>query len=108
MRWSAVVAGSPAMTTDPQAQAVRDAFAQNLRRIRLGRKLSQEDLARLTEMHRTEISVLERGRREPRLQTLIKLSAALEVPLSEFFVGIEWRPLVLETTGRFHVASSSQ
>jgi transcriptional regulator with XRE-family HTH domain len=92
------------MTTDQQqAQAVRDAFAQNLRRVRAGRKLSQEDLARLTEMHRTEISVLERGRREPRLQTLIKLSAALEVPLSEFFAGIEWRPLVLEAMGRFHV-----
>lgn len=95
------------MTTDQQqAQAVRDTFAQNLRRIRTGRKLSQEDLARLTEMHRTEISVLERGRREPRLRTLIKLSAALEVPLGEFFAGIEWRPLVLETMGQFHVASS--
>ena len=65
------------MTKDQQAQSVRDAFAQNLRRIRAGRKLSLEDLARLTEMHRTEISVLERGKRDPRLQTLIKLSAAL-------------------------------
>ena len=59
-------------------------------------------------MHRTEISVLERGRREPRLRTLIKLSAALKVPLSEFFVGIEWRPLVLasnvEAMGHFYVA----
>jgi transcriptional regulator with XRE-family HTH domain len=94
------------MTTDQHTQSVREVFAQNLRRIRARRNLSQEELARLTEMHRTEISVLERGRREPRLQTLIKLSAALEVPLGEFFAGIEWRPLVLETMGRFHVKQS--
>ena len=53
------------MTIDQQSQSVRDAFARNLRCIRAGRKLSQEDLARLTEMHRTEISVLERGDENP-------------------------------------------
>ena len=95
------------MTKDQQAQSVQDAFAENLRRIRVGRKLSQEDLARLTEMHRTEISVLERGRRE-----LIKLSAALEAPLAQFFTGIEWRPLVLsprvEAMGCFHIIQPEQ
>lgn len=95
------------MTANRQAQAVRDTFSQNLRRFRAARKLSQEDLAHLTDMHRTEISALERGRREPRLQTLVKLSAALEAPLNEFFTGIEWRPLVLvpisERMGRYHV-----
>lgn len=79
----------------------------NLRRIRTKRALSQEDLAQLIEMHRTEISVLERGKREPRLRTLIKLSATLETLLSEFLVGIEWRPPVLkpktEGVGRFHI-----
>lgn len=95
--------------TDQQAQAVRLAFSHNLRRIRTKRELSQADLAQLIEMHRTEISALERGKREPRLQTLIKLSATLETPLSEFLGGIEWRPLVLaaraEGTGRFHIAA---
>jgi transcriptional regulator with XRE-family HTH domain len=83
------------MRADQQARSVREAFSRNLRRIRAKKELSQEDLARLTEMHRTEISALERGKREPRLQTLIKLSAVLETPLSELFSGIEWRPLVL-------------
>ncbi|HSS50794.1 MAG TPA: helix-turn-helix transcriptional regulator [Thermoanaerobaculia bacterium] len=95
------------MTVDRQAQAVRDMFSQSLCRIRAARKLSQEDLAYLTDMHRTEISALERGKREPRLQTLIKLSAALDTPLNEFFTGIEWRPLVLapisEGMGSYHV-----
>jgi transcriptional regulator with XRE-family HTH domain len=32
-------------------------------------------------MHRTEIALLERGEREPRLGTMIKLAVALDVPL---------------------------
>lgn len=100
------------MTADQQAQSVREVFSRNLRRIRTKREISQEDLARLTEMHRTEISALERGKREPRMQTLIKLSAVLETPLGEFFAGIEWRALVLapeaEGMGRFHVAPPKQ
>src|ERR1051325_9765387 len=95
------------MQPDQDAQAVGNAFSQNLRGIRKARDLSQEALAHLTEMHRTVISALERGRREPRLGTLIKLSAALETPLSEFLVGIEWEPLVFvprsEEMGRFHI-----
>jgi transcriptional regulator with XRE-family HTH domain len=97
--------------TEQQALAVRLAFSRNLRRIRTRRELSQEDLAQLIDMHRTEISALERGKREPRLQTLIKLSAVLKTPLSEFLAGIEWRPLALvaaEGTGRFHVAPPKQ
>jgi transcriptional regulator with XRE-family HTH domain len=93
-----------------QNQAVRDAFSQTLGRARKQRNLSQGDLAYLTDMHRTEISALERGKREPRLQTLIKLSAALEIPINDFFIGVEWRPLVLAPAsagmGRFHVKQS--
>jgi transcriptional regulator with XRE-family HTH domain len=90
-----------------QAQFVRDRFSQNLRHVRLKRELSQEDLARLTDMHRTEISALERGKREPRLGTLVRLSAVLEVPLSEFLEGIEWAPFKppAVSPGRFHVSS---
>lgn len=98
------------MTRSPsvdQSQAVRDRFSQNLRRVRRQRELSQEDLARLVEMHRTEISALERGRREPRLGTLVRLSAVLEVPLSKFFEGIDWAPFRLPAAspGSFHVSS---
>jgi len=83
----------------------REKFSENLRCIRAKRDMSQEEVARLTEMHRTEISLLERGRREPRLGTLIRLSAVLEAPLGEFFEGIDWVPLVPEvaTPGRFVV-----
>ena len=88
-------------------RAVQNAFSKTLCRIRKQRNLSQENLAHLTDMHRTAISALERGKREPGLQTLVKLSDALEMPINDFFVGIEWRPLVLAPVsagmGCFHV-----
>jgi transcriptional regulator with XRE-family HTH domain len=76
----------------------REKFAVNLRRIRAKRGISQAEVGRLAEMHRTEISLLERGLRKPRLGALIRLSAVLEAPLGEFFEGIEWVPLVPEAT----------
>ena len=53
-------------------------FAANLRarRIRLG--LSQEALADLCGLHRTEISLLERRKRSPRLDTIVGLSRGLQ------------------------------
>jgi len=45
--------------------------------------LSQEGLADLAGMHRTYVSEIERGLRNPSYRNLFKLAAALEVPLSE-------------------------
>lgn len=45
--------------------------------------LSQEGLANLAGMHRTYVSEIERGLRNPSYRNLAKLAAALEVPLSE-------------------------
>jgi transcriptional regulator with XRE-family HTH domain len=54
-------------------------FAANLRlhRRRLG--LSQEALAELCDLHRTEISLLERRKRSPRLETLANLARGLQL-----------------------------
>ena len=45
--------------------------------------LSQEGLADLAGMHRTYVSEIERGLRNPSYRNLVKLAAALEVSLSE-------------------------
>jgi transcriptional regulator with XRE-family HTH domain len=45
--------------------------------------LSQEGLADLAGMHRTYVSEIERGLRNPSYRNLVKLAAALDVPLSE-------------------------
>ncbi|HYM55285.1 MAG TPA: helix-turn-helix transcriptional regulator, partial [Solirubrobacteraceae bacterium] len=59
--------------------AVREQLASNLRRHRKKVGLSQERLAQLCDLDRTEISLLECGKRFPRLDTLVRLSRALKL-----------------------------
>ena len=63
-------------------------FALNLRRVRTERGLSQEALGVLCGLHRTEISLLERAGREPRLMTVVRIARALKVPPAELLDGI--------------------
>jgi transcriptional regulator with XRE-family HTH domain len=65
-------------------------FGENLLRCRQARKLSQEALAERASIHRTQISLWENGARQPVMETLIKLAAALEVPLEQLVEGITW------------------
>jgi transcriptional regulator with XRE-family HTH domain len=64
-------------------------FARNLRARRHEAGLSQERLAAVCRLHRTEISLLERGEREPRLSTIVRLSRGLDVPVAALLEGIE-------------------
>ncbi|HXB15764.1 MAG TPA: helix-turn-helix transcriptional regulator [Solirubrobacteraceae bacterium] len=57
----------------------REQFAKNLRRHRDAAGLSQEALASLCDLHRTEISLLERSKRSPRLETIVILSRGLQL-----------------------------
>jgi transcriptional regulator with XRE-family HTH domain len=70
----------------------RDRFAVNLRRARDAAGISQEELAKRCEVHRTEISLLERGGREPRLGTMVKLAVALGTTPQALCAGIAWDP----------------
>lgn len=56
---------------------IREQFAANLRRHRARAGLSQEALADLCDLHRTEISLLERCKRSPRLETIVILARGL-------------------------------
>jgi len=51
--------------------------------------LSQEGLADRAGMHRTYVSEIERGLRNPSYRNLVKLAAALELPLSELVAQAE-------------------
>jgi transcriptional regulator with XRE-family HTH domain len=77
------------MAADKRPIAI--AFGKNLRACRERAGISQEALGFLTSLHRTEIGLLERGAREPRLGTIIKLAGSLSVPLAELFAGIDWQ-----------------
>lgn len=66
----------------------RSRFAANLRRLRERAGLSQEALGFACGLHRTEISLLERSGREPRLWTIVRLARALKVAPAELLAGI--------------------
>ncbi|HEX8690025.1 MAG TPA: helix-turn-helix transcriptional regulator [Solirubrobacterales bacterium] len=67
-------------------------FGENLTRCRKRANLSQEELGFRASLHRTQIGILERGGRLPRIDTLIKLAGALSVSPAELLEGIVWRP----------------
>jgi transcriptional regulator with XRE-family HTH domain len=80
-------------------------FGENLVRCRMGAGMSQEELAHGSSLHRTEIGLLERGARIPRIDTLVKLAGALSVSPNVLIEGIEWTPGSF-SAGSFSVADS--
>ena len=64
-------------------------FAANLRAARHRAGLSQERLASVCRLHRTEISLLERGEREPRLATIVLLARGLGCTASSLVEDVE-------------------
>jgi transcriptional regulator with XRE-family HTH domain len=70
---------------------ISDRFGQAIRRRRRELDLSQEQLAEMTELHRTYISNIERGTLNPTLETMEKLVKALSITFAELFTqyGIE-------------------
>jgi transcriptional regulator with XRE-family HTH domain len=77
----------------------RERFAVNLRRARLKKGISQEELGFRCDLHRTEVSLLERGGREPRLGTIVKLAGALGTTPQRLCAGIAWET----PPGRFKI-----
>jgi transcriptional regulator with XRE-family HTH domain len=66
-------------------------FAENLRRHRLRLGLSQEGLAEICDLDRTAISLLERRKRTPRLDTIVRLARGLGLSSPcELLEGMRW------------------
>jgi transcriptional regulator with XRE-family HTH domain len=84
--------------------SVAKQFGANLSRLREQSGITQEDLAFRASLHRTEIGLLERGGRIPKIDTLAKLAGALEVEPGQLFEGIVWQPGDVRR-GRFASAS---
>ncbi len=72
---------------DLNASAVRAAFGRRLRDLRGEHGLSLDDLARRTGIHATAIGRFERGGREPRLRTVVRLARGLGVLPRELVEG---------------------
>lgn len=58
-------------------------LGKNVKQLRKEAELSQEELGEITGLDRTYISGVERGVRNPSLQTLEKLAKALKISVSD-------------------------
>jgi transcriptional regulator with XRE-family HTH domain len=67
-------------------------FAANLKAARKRAGLSQEEAAFRAGLHRTEIGLMETGKRLSRIGTLLKIAGALGVKPGELLVGMRWNP----------------
>ena len=66
------------MKTKPSARRI---FAENLRKARLAKGFSQEDLAELANLHRTYVGSVERAERNVSIDNMERLAASVGVPL---------------------------
>lgn len=62
------------MSTDPRVQ-----FGDKVRRLRVAKALSQEQLAELSGLHRNYVGMVERGERNIALLNIVKVAKALGV-----------------------------
>ena len=69
------------MQKNKKITRTRMTFARNLRKFRTLRKLSQEDLAELADLHRTYIGSVERGERNISIDNIERLAEALGLPV---------------------------
>jgi transcriptional regulator with XRE-family HTH domain len=82
--------------------SVAQRFGANLLVHRERRGISQEELAFRASLHRTEVGLLERGARVPRIDTLAKLAGALAISPADLLTGIAWEPGTM-LPGRFEL-----
>ena len=61
------------------------ALGQRIRNYRTAKSLSQEKLAELSGCHHTYIGQIERGEKNATIESIEKISTALNVPLSRLF-----------------------
>lgn len=64
---------------DEDPKAASAVFGERLKELRAQQGLSQDQLSDNTDVHPTAIGRFERGAREPRLTTILRLARGLEV-----------------------------
>jgi transcriptional regulator with XRE-family HTH domain len=75
-------------TEDPES--IAKIIGRNLRRHRRAASLSQEEVADRAGLHRSAVSLVERGGRMPRADTVARVAGAIGISLAEAFEGVHW------------------
>jgi transcriptional regulator with XRE-family HTH domain len=74
---------------------VASQLGRRVRRRRHFLDLSQEAVAERAGIHRTQISLYEKGARMPLTATLVRLAAALDVSVDQLLAGVGWEVAAL-------------
>lgn len=61
-------------------------FGANVRALRIAKKLTQEQLAELCDLHRTYVGAIERGDRNISLKNIVTIARALNVEPAELLL----------------------
>ena len=67
-------------------KAIEKQFGEKVRKLRLARNLSQEELAFKAGVHRTYLGSIERGERNPSLKNIAAIARALGIDISDLFL----------------------
>jgi transcriptional regulator with XRE-family HTH domain len=86
--------------------ALERTFGANLRRCRQAAGFTQEQLAHLSGLHPTYISLLERGQRNPGFEITTKLIGALRIEAGDLYRGVVWIPPEVGRRGRFKYSAT--
>lgn len=84
------------MAAEPESPVLAT-VGSRLRQARLAQGLTLHETARLTGISASALSLIETGKRDPRLTTLDRLATALRLPLPDLFA--PHRPANLPTEG---------
>lgn len=68
------------------ARNVLDELGNRIRELRIGKDMTQQELAEKSELSLPFINLIENNKRNVSLETLVKLLKVLEVSLSDFFL----------------------
>lgn len=75
---------------DTEQRSVAEQIGRNLARGLERSPLSQDEIAKAAEMHRTHLRLIRRGERIPRLDTLVRIAGALDMDASELLRNVSW------------------
>lgn len=64
-------------------------FGQEVKKIRVERGLSQEELSFRADIHTSYVSQLERGKKSPSLRTILQIAKALDTPATDLMRAVE-------------------
>ena len=68
-----------------EEQDILSDFGNRLRKLRIEKGFSQEKFADLTQLDRTYVSGLERGKRNPSYLILLKIAKSLNISVKDLF-----------------------